>query len=82
MSAYTNHGKRTLAEKQWAKINNDRKRSSYIEKICLEISKNYCSTSDRRAELTFILTTAFPRQMSDKSFTDPTFTIGPQLFKL
>jgi hypothetical protein len=31
-------------EEQWAKINTDRKRSSYIEKDCFEKSHNYCST--------------------------------------
>jgi hypothetical protein len=34
-------------EEQWAKINTDRKRSSYIEKDYFEKSHNYCSTVDR-----------------------------------
>jgi hypothetical protein len=38
-------------EEQWAKINIDRKRSSYIEKNCFEKLQNYCSTGDRTAEL-------------------------------
>jgi hypothetical protein len=36
-------------EEQWAKINNDRKRPTYIED-CLKKSL-YCSTGDRTAEL-------------------------------
>jgi hypothetical protein len=47
MSSYTNHGKTTSAKtKQWAKINIDRKRSSYIEKNCFEKSHNYCSRTE------------------------------------
>jgi hypothetical protein len=38
-------------EEQWAKINSDRKRSSYTEKDCFEKPQNYCSTGDRTAEL-------------------------------
>jgi hypothetical protein len=37
-------------EEQWAKINIDRKRSSYIEKDCFEKSRNYCSTCGNRTE--------------------------------
>jgi hypothetical protein len=37
-------------EEQWAKINIDRKRSSYIEKNFFEISQKYSSTSDSRTE--------------------------------
>jgi hypothetical protein len=37
-------------EEQWAKINIDRKRWSYIEKNCFEKSQNYCSTGDSRSE--------------------------------
>jgi hypothetical protein len=37
-------------EEQWAKINIDTKRSSYIED-CFEKSQNYCNTGDRTAEL-------------------------------
>jgi hypothetical protein len=33
-------------EEQWAKINTNRKRSSYIEKNCFEKSLNYCSTGE------------------------------------
>jgi hypothetical protein len=35
----------------WAKIDIDRKKSSYIEKDCFEKSMNYCSTGYRTAEL-------------------------------
>jgi hypothetical protein len=35
---------------QWAKININRDRSSYIEKNCFEKSQNYCSTGDSRIE--------------------------------
>jgi hypothetical protein len=38
-------------EEQSAKIITDRKRSSYIEKVCSEKSHNYCSAGDRTAEL-------------------------------
>jgi hypothetical protein len=38
-------------EEQWAKINIDRKRSSYIEKDCFDKSQNHRSTDDRTAEL-------------------------------
>jgi hypothetical protein len=38
-------------EEEWAKINIDRKRSSYIEKDCFAKSDNYCSAGDRTAEL-------------------------------
>jgi hypothetical protein len=37
-------------EGQWARINIDRKRSSYIEKDYFEKSKNYCNTGDSRTE--------------------------------
>jgi hypothetical protein len=37
-------------KEQWAKINTDRKRSSYIED-CFEKSQSHCSTGDRAAEL-------------------------------
>jgi hypothetical protein len=36
---------------QWAEINIDRNRSSYIETECFEKSQNFCSTGDRTAEL-------------------------------
>jgi hypothetical protein len=40
-----------ISEKeQWAKINTDRKRSSYIEKDCFEKSWNYCSIGESRTE--------------------------------
>jgi hypothetical protein len=35
-------------EEQWAKINIDGKRSSYIEKDCLEEPQNYWSTGDQQ----------------------------------
>jgi hypothetical protein len=37
-------------EEQWAKSNTDRKRASYIENDCFEISQNYCNTGDSRTE--------------------------------
>jgi hypothetical protein len=37
-------------EKQWAKINIDRKQLSYIVKDYFEKSENYYSTGDRRTE--------------------------------
>jgi predicted transcriptional regulator len=37
-------------EEQWAKINTDKKRSSFIEKDCFEKSQNYCGTCDSRTE--------------------------------
>jgi hypothetical protein len=37
-------------EEQWAKIDIERKRSSYIEKDCFEKSHNYCSTGESRTE--------------------------------
>jgi hypothetical protein len=39
---------------QWAKINIDRKISSYIEKDCFEKSQNYCSTRDSGTEFSFL----------------------------
>jgi hypothetical protein len=50
MSAYTNRWEDNISEEeQWAKINIDRKRSSYIEG-CFEKSHKYCSTGDSRPE--------------------------------
>jgi hypothetical protein len=47
MSANTNHGKTSSAKReQWTKINNDRKRSSYIEKDGFEKSQSSCSTTE------------------------------------
>jgi predicted transcriptional regulator len=37
-------------EEQWAKINIDRKRSSYTEQDCLQKSQNYYSIGDSRTE--------------------------------
>jgi predicted transcriptional regulator len=52
MSAYTTRGKTNINEEElWAKINTDRKRSSYIEKDYFAKSHNYCSTGERTAEL-------------------------------
>jgi hypothetical protein len=52
MSAYTNHESTTSVKRNsGVKFNTDRKRSSYIEKDCFEESQNYCSRSDRTAEL-------------------------------
>jgi hypothetical protein len=53
MSAYTDHGKTSSAKgEQWAKVNTDRKRSSYIEKGCLEKLRvhNCCSTGGSGTE--------------------------------
>jgi hypothetical protein len=66
-------------EEQRAKINTDRKRSSYIEKVRFEKSQNYCSTGERTAELNihlFILKSLFPQKLSDVNFTSPTSTVG------
>jgi hypothetical protein len=41
ISTYANYGKNISKEEEWAKINIDRKRSSYIEKDCFEKSQNY-----------------------------------------
>jgi hypothetical protein len=66
-----------ISEKeQWAKINIDRKRSSYIEKDCLEKSQNYCNTGDRTAELNIHVEDAVSTKLSDMNFTNPTSTVG------
>jgi hypothetical protein len=69
-------------EEQWAKINIDRKRLSYIEKECLKKSHNYCSTRDSRSEFVFILKTLFPQKLPDVSFANPAPMVGPQLLNL
>jgi transposase len=52
MSAYIESWEDNISEEeQWAKINIDIKRSSYIEEDCFEKSQNYCSTGDRTTEL-------------------------------
>jgi hypothetical protein len=49
-SGCMNHGKSTSAKRNGgAKINTDRKGSSYIEKDCFEKSQNYCSAGNRTA---------------------------------
>jgi hypothetical protein len=63
-------------EEQWAKINTDRKRTSYIEKVCSEKSQNYCSTGERTAELNIHLADPVSTKLSDVSFTNPTSTVG------
>jgi hypothetical protein len=40
-------------DEQWAKINIDRKISSYVEKAFFDKSQNDCSTGDRRTEYSF-----------------------------
>jgi hypothetical protein len=62
--------------------NIDRRRSSYIEKDCLEKSHNYYSTGDRTAELNIHLEDLFPQKLSDMSFTNPTSAIWLQLLNL
>jgi hypothetical protein len=42
MSAYTNHGKSTFKEEQWAEINIDRKRSLYMRIVL----KNHTPSSE------------------------------------
>jgi hypothetical protein len=69
-------------QEQWAKINIDRKRSSYIEKDCFEKSHNYCRTGDRTAELNNHLVILFPQELSDMSLTIPASTVGLQLLNL
>jgi hypothetical protein len=70
-------------QEQWAKINIDRKRSSYIEKNCFQKSQ-YCSTGDRTAEMNTHLEDLFPQKLSDVNFTNPTSTlvVGLQLLSL
>jgi hypothetical protein len=52
MSAYKKSWEDNISkEEQWAKINIDRKRPSYIENDCFEKSQNYCNTVDKTAEL-------------------------------
>jgi hypothetical protein len=75
-------GRQHSEEEKWAKINNDRKRLSYIEKECFEKSQNYCSTGDSKTEYVFILKTLFPQNLSDVSFSNPTPTEGLQLVNL
>jgi hypothetical protein len=79
MSGYTNN---ISEEEQWAKINIDRKRPSYIKKDCFEKSQNYCGTGDSRTEYVFILKPLFPQTLSDVSFTNPTSTARLQLLNL
>jgi hypothetical protein len=51
MSAHNELLEDTISEEeQWAKINIDRMRSSYIEKNCFEKSQNHCTTGDSRIE--------------------------------
>jgi hypothetical protein len=49
-------GRQHSEEEQWAKLNTDRKRLSYIENECFEKSQNY-SNGDSRTEIVFILKT-------------------------
>jgi hypothetical protein len=69
-------------EEQWAIINIERKRSSYIEKDCIEKSQNYCSTDELQQNGIFITKTLFPQKLSDVSFTNPTSTVGLKLLNL
>jgi hypothetical protein len=69
-------------EEQWAKVNIDKNRQSYIKKDCFEKSHNYCSTGERTAELSMhILKILFPQKLSDVSFANPTTTVGLKLLK-
>jgi hypothetical protein len=69
-------------EEQWAKINTDRKKSSYIGKDCIEKSQNYCSTGDRTAEMNIHLEHPVSTKPSDVIFTSPTSTVRLQLLNL
>jgi hypothetical protein len=68
-------------EEEWAKINTDRKKSSYIEKDCFEKSQNYCSTGDRTVQLNIRLEDPVSTK-TDMSFTNPTSAVGLQLLNL
>jgi hypothetical protein len=67
-----------------AKTNTDRKRSSYVEKDCLEKKKkhNDCSRGESRTEYVFILKILFEQKLSDVDFTKTTSTVGLQFLNL
>jgi hypothetical protein len=70
-------------EEQWAKINSDRNRSSYIEKDCFEHSQNYWSTGDRTAELNILLEDRLQKTVQrNASFKNPTSTVGLQFLNI
>jgi hypothetical protein len=58
-------------EEPWAKVNTDRKRSSYIQKDYFE-----------RTECTLVFKILFPQRLSDVNFTNPISTVGLQLLNL
>jgi hypothetical protein len=63
-------------EEQWAKINIDRKRSSYTEKDCFKKSRTYCSTGDRTRELNIHLEDPDSTKTAYVRFTNPTSKVG------
>jgi hypothetical protein len=65
MLAYMNHGKTNM--------DNDRKRSWYLEKGCFGKSQNYFSRTEYRLE------DLVSTKLYDVSFTNPTSTAGLQL---
>jgi hypothetical protein len=64
---------------QWAKINSDRKSSSYIED-CFE--KSQLLQHRWQQKWIFILKTPSPQKLSDVSFTGPTSALGLQRLNL
>jgi hypothetical protein len=70
-------------EEQCTKFNTYRKRSSYNEKDCIKNSQNYCSTSDRTAEVNVNLedpvSTKTVRRELHKSNTHGTAAIAKPL---
>jgi hypothetical protein len=65
-------------EGQWAKINMDRKRSSYIEKDRFEKSQKHCSTGDRAADLNIHYEVPVSAKLPFVRFTNPASTVGLQ----
>jgi hypothetical protein len=82
VSIHESWGDNISEEEQWAKINIDRKRSSYVEKDCFKISQNYCSIGDRTAELNIHLEDSCFQKKNDMSSTNPTSMVGLQLLNL
>jgi hypothetical protein len=77
MSAYQESWEDNISEEeQWAKINTDRKRSSYIEKGCFE---NHTTTA---AELNIHLEDPGSTKTVRREFTNPKSTVVLQLLNL
>jgi hypothetical protein len=69
-------------EEQWAKINTDRKRSSYSQKDCFKKSHCYCSTGDKTAELNIHLEDPVSTKAFNVSFTNPTSMVEVKLLNV